>query len=120
MLQVADEAGDGLVTGAGVLFVAGFQSAMLIPTSTASAGVGDMDEADAAFDEAAGEEKFASVILGDGIVDAVELLRRLGFAGEIHRFGRGHLHAEGEFEGGDAGFEIRGQWTPVDRDCRPG
>ena len=31
-----------------------------------------------------------------GIVEAVQLLRRLGFAADVGRFGRRHLHAERE------------------------
>ena len=64
MFEVGDEGGDWLVDGAGVLFVAVFDVAVLVPAVAVAAGGGEFDEADAAFDEAAGEQALGAEFAG--------------------------------------------------------
>ena len=61
----------------------------------------DLDETDAALDEATGAEE-----LGAEVGLAVHLAGLLRLLGDIEGVGGRSLHAEGELEGFDAGFEL--------------
>ena len=102
--EVFEEGGDGAVDFDGVFGVAFVEVAVLVPLDFAVA-VGDLDEADAALGEAAGHEALAAEVGGDGVVEAVEFFGGGGFGVDVLGFGHGGLHAEGEFEAGDAAFE---------------
>ena len=97
LAEVIDEGGDGLIDLAGEGGV--FGDIVVIVPRLAGA-VPELDEADAAFEEAAGDEGLAGVDAG-----AVGVADVLGFAAGVEGVGGFHLHAEGEFEALDAGFE---------------
>ena len=93
----------GLSTSRGVLCVIALEVRRAGPTC--SCGV-HLDEADALLGEAAGHQALPAEVLGDRIVQAVELLRRLRFLLEIScSSGRFGLHAERQFERFDAAFQ---------------
>ena len=101
--EVLDEAGHGLVDGQGVGGVALDQLGVLVPRvgglpHAVGAHHGELDEADAALDEAAGHEALAPVGGGrrDGRVQAVEALGGLGLAREVDELGHRGLHAVGD------------------------
>ena len=76
-----------------------------VPVGT-DVGAGDeFHEADAAFDQTAGEQAFAAEIVCDGFANAVEFFGGVGLFGDVNGIGRGALHAPGEFVGGDAGVQ---------------
>jgi hypothetical protein len=100
LAQVADEGGGGAVGVGAVAFEVAGEVAVLIPGL-----VEDLDEADIAFDEAAGEE--AGV--GEGGFagfGAVGFEGGLGFAGKVHQVRGGRLHPVGHFVGIDAGGDF--------------
>ena len=68
--------------------------------------VGDLDEAHAALDEPPRDEAARAELRRGGFINAIQLLRRRAFAGDVHRFLRGGLHLRGEFVAGDAGGEL--------------
>lgn len=114
-LEVLDECGDGLADLVAHFTVAFFEIAVVIPwvgavsaTDVVGEG-GQFDEANAAFDEAAGEEALASVggLLGLGVVEAIEFFGEFGFAGEVAEFGNGRLHAPCEFVVADGSLNLR-------------
>ena len=73
---------------------------MLVPVL-----VEELDEADAALDEAAGEQ----AVVGEGGfagLGAVHVPDVFGLAGDVDDFGGDVLHAEGHLEGGDAGVDL--------------
>ncbi len=74
--------------------------AVVVPSA-----VVEVDEADAFFGEAAGEEAIGGVgaVAGLGSVHIEDVL---GFVAEVHQVGDGHLHLEGHFVGGDPGFDF--------------
>jgi len=63
--------------------------------------VPDLHEADATFDEAAGDEHLAAL---QGV--AIHVANVLGFKADIEGIGRFELHAVGEFEAFETGFEV--------------
>ena len=67
----------------------------------------DLDEADTAFTEATSEETLSGEGGGVRIIEAVEFFGEGRFAVDVHGIWGLGLHAEGEFEGGDAGLEDR-------------
>jgi hypothetical protein len=71
-----------------------------------SAAVIDLYEADAALDEAAGEETARAELGSVLLIEAVEALGGVGVLLQIHCHGCGRLHAEGEFVGADARGEF--------------
>ncbi len=102
--EVADEGGAALIgfaaTGGKILFEILSGAAVGIPV-----GVVELDEAGAAFDEAAGEK----TVPGEGRLLAgatVEVEGGVGFVGEIHEFRRTGLHAIGHLVGADAGEDL--------------
>ncbi len=118
--EVGEQPGDGGVGGggvAGVVCADVFVSVPGVEVLVAEAAVLKLDEADAAFDEAAGHEALAAEGFGVALVEAVEGFGGGGFAGEIDGFGRGALHAVGEFVAFESGGEFRvgGSLGGVDR-----
>ena len=104
LLEVGEKAGDREVGHAAHFLVVADEVFVRVPLhgDGSAAGV-ELDEADAAFDEAAGEQAAGAEFVGALLVDAVELAGGGGFLGEIDGFGGGTLHAEGELVGADAG-----------------
>ena len=81
---------------------------MAVPWHVADAAVApnpfareDLHEAHAAFHKPPGEQALAGERAAVWQVESVRLARRLGFFRQIHRLGRRHLHAVGQFEGVD-------------------
>ncbi len=105
LLEVFKQAGDGLVDGAAKGLV-GLHVAVGIPTAVAAAGVTDLHEADAVFDETAGHEELAAEVVCRFVADAVEILDVLGFLREVDDAGGAELHAGGELVGFDAGSDV--------------
>ena len=98
LFEIGEEGADGLIAFAGEAAVV-FDVIVGVPGLAVA--VPELDEADAAFEEAAGHEALA----GEG-AGAVEVADGLGFAVEIEGIGGLGLHAVGEFETADAGFEL--------------
>ncbi len=96
LLEIGHQGAERLVDFAGALGQAGFNILVMVP----AAGP-DLDEADAAFEQAAGNEHLAA--LGGVAVKFLDVLR---LAAEIEGVGGGGLHFEGDFVGFDAGFEL--------------
>src|SRR3954462_8660349 len=67
----------------------------------------DLNETNAAFEQAAGDKAARAKIFSDLLVDAVNFFGGVRFAGQIEGFGRGELQAGGHFETGNAGVETR-------------
>ncbi len=111
-MEIGEEAGDGFVGGAGVLGVA-WKVRVLIPARVGGVvAVGDLDEADARFAEAAGHETLASEFVGGILADAIEGAGGIGFIGDVEEGGSIGLHAPGEFVGMDdglGGVVVRGE-----------
>ena len=113
MFEVLDEGGGGLVHDFGLHGVGVFDVGVGVPVgdAVAAGGVGaveELDDADAFFEEFAGEDAVLGVFffeVGAG-VGAVEFVDGCRFVFEIHGFGDGDLHFSGEFVGGDAGGEV--------------
>src|SRR5262249_50036786 len=83
VFEVGQECGDGLIGGGAVGGELGAKAVVLVPELATGAlgglGVVELDHANAALDEAAGEEALAAEVLGGGLVYAVELLGGGGF-----------------------------------------
>ncbi len=98
LFEVGHEGGDGAVDLGGVAADVGFDVVVVIPGLAGA--VPELDHADAAFEEASGDEGLAAVD-----VVAVHLADVGWFAGDVEGVGGLQLHAEGQFEGFEAGFE---------------
>ena len=96
LFEIAEEGGGRAIDFAG-FFGEGFVEFVVVIPAT---GV-DLDEADAAFDEAPSDEHFGAEFGG-----AVHLAYGGGFFIDIKGFGGLGLHFESHFEGFDAGFEL--------------
>ncbi len=107
--QVGDEGGDGLVGDAGVFLVAFAEFAVLVPGGVVAVGerAGDLDEANAGLDEAAGAKALEGVEFVEVVraIDAVEAEGGGGFAGHIAKRGDEGLHAGGGLVIADGGFD---------------
>ena len=90
----------------------GLHVAVGIPAAVASAGMANLDEANAAFREPAREQQLLSELLGVPIVEAVQRADVGGLRCEVYRFGCRHLHAGGQFVGPGAGLDARLQRVP--------
>ena len=101
LFEVSEEGGDGFVDGADEGAVGALDVVVAVPVS----GVG-LDEADAFFEEASGEEAFPAEGIGVWISDAVGVEGALFFAFEVDEVGNFHLHAVGELVGFHACCEI--------------
>ncbi len=82
--------------------MAALEVAVLIPWLKAAGGVVKLDEAHAALHQAARQQALPAEGFRVFLIDAVEPLRRLGFAGQVEGVGRLHLHAVGQLKGFDA------------------
>ena len=106
--EIAEETGDGFIHGGAHFAVVFGEVFVAVPVAAREAVVGtgpDLDEADAAFDEASGDEAAFGHFGGDGIVEAVEFAGGGGLAGEAEDFGGAELEFSGHLVGRDAGFE---------------
>ena len=70
-----------------------------------------MHKSHTALDEPSRDEAACAVLLRRVFIDAVQFFCRRIFAGDVHRVGRGGLHAGGQFEAGDARLEIQLAWV---------
>ncbi len=104
LLEVNEQGGAGLVGGGAVLGQGGDEGAVLVP---GLAGIEHLDVTHAALDEAAGDDAAGGVVLGDGVVRAVELEDVGGLAGDVEGLLGGGLHVGGELVAGDAGLEVQ-------------
>ncbi len=90
LFEIFEKSGDGFVGVAGVFVVVVFEVAVGVPVVVVMCAAGiELDEGDAAFDEAAGEEAFFSEVGGAVLVEAVEFFGVLAFFVEVDGFGRG-------------------------------
>ena len=64
-----------------------------------------LHETHTTLDHATGEQAACAELFGRRMIDAVEMLRSLGFTGDVHGLGRGGLHAEGQLVGANASIE---------------
>ena len=112
--QVPDEGGDRLVDGERVGGVPLLQLRVLVPrvgglAHAVGADHGQLDEPDAALDEAPRHQALAPVggRGGVGRVEAVELLRRFRLAAQVGQLGHRGLHAVGDFVVVDGRLDAR-------------
>src|SRR5262249_36958717 len=82
--------------------VVGDAVAVAVPRvlEVSAAGV-ELDEADAALEQPAGDEALTAEISGERPVEAVALARALVLTRDVYRFACAGLHAEGELVGFD-------------------
>ena len=100
LFEVGDEGHAGAVDFGGFETDPVFDAAVVVPVF-----VVELDEADPAFGETAGDE----TVGGEGAVAggaAVEVFDVLGFCGHVHEAGDTGLHAEGHFVLGNAGGDF--------------
>ena len=83
-----------------------------IPAAVASAGMANLDEANAALREPACEQQLLSELLGVPIVEAVQRADVGGLGGEVYRLGCRELHPSGQLIGTSAGLDGRLQRMP--------
>ncbi len=103
-VKVFEQASDRQIGFSKELGVIAFDFGVCVPFATGAAV--ELDKADAALDEAAGEEAHRAKLAGFRAVEAVECFGGAGFGLGVERVGCFHLHAGGEFVGVDACFEI--------------
>ena len=101
LFQVLDQSSRGLVGIEALFFQLGGQVAVLVP-----AGMHQLYESGAAFDEATGEKAVAGI--GSAAVDvrSVHVEDGLGFTGDVGEFWDAGLHAIGHLVLGDAGIDF--------------
>ena len=100
LFQVGDEGGAGLVGVSAVLLQVTDEVSVLVPGL-----VKDLDEPDAALDEAAGEQDGAGEV-GLARLDPIKIQDVLRLAGQVHQFRRAGLHAIGHLVGVDSGRDF--------------
>jgi len=108
LFQVSDEGRDGLIDCFTVLAVSADEAVVLIPAVAISAGTGELDEADATLNEAAGKEALAAKDFGliEIGIEAIHFFHGVGLAGEVEEIGDGGLHPEGGFVIQNGGFDL--------------
>src|SRR6476619_4271804 len=110
-LEVGEQSGDRLVGRAAVRGELGLEAAVLVPQLAARPlrrlRVVDLDAPDAALDQPAGEQALGAEDLGVLRVEAIEFFRRVALADDGEGLRRLPLHAERQFEGGNAGAQTR-------------
>ena len=107
LLEIGQESGHRQINFAAMFDHAALHVAVIVPA--VGADLHSMQEegvADAALDEATGEQTLPTEAGGLRIVETVKGFGLLRFAGEIDDFRSGGLHAEGQFVGADAGLEF--------------
>ena len=106
-LEIGEQGRDRLVGVAGVELVVFHEVAVGVPVVVVvGAARIELDEPHTPLHEPPREQAAPAEIGRPRVVEAVERLRVLSFAGEIHRLRRVLLHLPGEFVGGDAGGEF--------------
>lgn len=113
LFEIGDKGSGGLVHDLSLHGVGVFDVRVAVPVCDAvSTGriraIEELDDADAFFEEAAGEDAVLGVFffeVGAG-VSAVLFVDGGWFVGEVHHFGNGDLHFACEFVAGDAGREV--------------
>ncbi len=111
LFEVGDQGSAGLVGIEALVAEGGGEVVVLIP-----AAMEDLNDADAPFDEATGEEGGVGEAAGAFHIGAVHFEGGGGFAGEIGEFGDTGLHAERHLVLGDPGLDFRiteGPMMPV-------
>ena len=105
--EILEQRGDRLIDRMRVLLVAGLEGVVLVPSVGTHARAGEFDEANASFDESPCEQTLPAVDPRPVVrrVQTVELPRRLRFGRDVHEFGNGPLHPEGEFLIPDRGID---------------
>lgn len=111
--QILQQPGDGPVDGAGVFGVQVLEIAVLVP-----AVADDLDEADAALEQAPSDEALPAKLVGFLVLGAHAVKREggSGLLGEIGGLGHGILHDVGFFVVGDGGLDdliLRGGFQKV-------
>ena len=101
LLEILHQRGGGLVGLAALVANAGGETAVVVP-----ALVVELDEADAAFGQAARQQAVGGECAGGAAVGAVEVERGVGLLGEIGRVGDARLHAERHFVLGDPRLDL--------------
>ena len=113
LFEIGDKGSGGLVHDLSLPGVGVFDVGVAVPVCDAvSTGriraIEELDDADAFFEEAAGEDAVLGVFffeVGAGI-STVLFVDGSGLVGEVHHFGNGDLHFSCEFVAGDAGREV--------------
>src|SRR5262249_9735543 len=67
----------------------------------------DLDEADTALDQAAGDEATAAIVARGRVVQAIKPVRGRALAIDVESLTRGGLHACGQFIAGDPRFQVQ-------------
>ena len=88
--EIGEQAAQWQIHGGGAGAKIGVEVEMMIPVA-----MRDLDEAHAGFDELAREQALAAEVVRGRFADAVELLRRVALAAEVHHAGQFGLHFEG-------------------------
>ena len=99
LFEVREESGDGAIDG--VAEVASGIVVITVCVPWLSVAIVDLDEANAAFSESAGEQ----AAVGE-VSLSVEFAGGFGFLLQVKGVGGGELHSEGGFHGLNAGFEL--------------
>src|SRR5262249_42513777 len=112
LFEVGEQARDGLICLAGESAMIANDVLVAVPTALVlhAAGV-NLHATHAAFDQAACHQALRGEVAAMFFVETVELLEMVRFALDVERFGRGALHAVGQFEALDARteFTLRGR-----------
>ena len=103
-VKVLEKAGDGEIRFSEQFRVVAFDFCVCVPFASCAAV--ELDKADAAFNEAAGEETHGAELSGFGSVESVETFSGAGFGLRVEGIGRFELHSCCEFVGVDARFEV--------------
>ena len=103
LLKVLEQPGDGLVHFERVAFVVALQVGVLIPLER----MAHLDEAHAALRKASRQQALTSEIVRRSLIDAVEIERRFGFAGNVRQLRRFGLHAKRKLVRLDDAFKLR-------------
>jgi hypothetical protein len=109
--EVCEQCRGGLVGRGSAGSMIGFDVVVSVPryvvygtVAGRAASCEDLDESDAAFDEAACDKALATEGVGIFFVNAVEFASGFRFAGDVECFWCSGLHAVGEFVAGETGF----------------
>ena len=103
-LEVLEQAGDRLIHGAAGLGVVRLDVGVGVPLAARAAV--DLNEPDAALDQAASQQAEPADGFGRRVVQAVEGARLGGLAGQVDGLGGLGLHAEGQLIALDPGVEL--------------
>ena len=110
LVEVGQEATDGLIDGQCVTGVIGFECTVGIPSACATTAMLDLDEPNSLFDKAASGEELHAELAAMWFIEAVKSLGSFGFLPQIDDARHRLLHSEGELIGSNAcgGREIIG------------